>query len=105
MALLDAVLQLIKSSNPTTCLLDPIPSALFQSISKDLLPFITFLINKSLSSGEVPSTPTTTDRTSSRTPTSSVLGPLLFSLGFQSHLCMSVWHLLMDGSSPPEAQS
>ncbi|KAL7875959.1 hypothetical protein AOLI_G00109220, partial [Acnodon oligacanthus] len=51
----DAVLQLIKSSNPTTCPLDPIPSALFQSISKDLLPFITFLINKSLSSGEVPS--------------------------------------------------
>ncbi|KAL6469243.1 hypothetical protein MHYP_G00227670, partial [Metynnis hypsauchen] len=51
----DAVLQLIKSSNPTTCPLDPIPSALFQSISKDLLPFITFLINKSLASGEVPS--------------------------------------------------
>ncbi|KAL7848033.1 hypothetical protein AOLI_G00227510 [Acnodon oligacanthus] len=55
-----AVLQLIKSSNPTTCPLDPIPSALFQSISKDLLPFITFLINKSLSSGEVPSTFKTT---------------------------------------------
>ncbi|KAL7841444.1 hypothetical protein SRHO_G00251350, partial [Serrasalmus rhombeus] len=48
--------QLIKSSNPTTCLPDPIPSALFQSISQDLLPFITFLINKSMSSGEVPST-------------------------------------------------
>ncbi|XP_037388705.1 uncharacterized protein LOC119262025 [Pygocentrus nattereri] len=52
----DAVLQLIKSSNPTTCPLDPIPSALFQSISEDLLPFITFLINESLTSGEVPAT-------------------------------------------------
>ncbi|KAL7841116.1 hypothetical protein SRHO_G00248070 [Serrasalmus rhombeus] len=52
----DAVFQLIKSSNPTTCPLDPIPSALFQPISKDLLPFITFLINKSLASGKVPST-------------------------------------------------
>ncbi|KAL6465781.1 hypothetical protein MHYP_G00259140, partial [Metynnis hypsauchen] len=48
--------QLIKSSNPTVCPLDPIPSALFQSISKDLLPFITFHISKSLASSEVPST-------------------------------------------------
>ncbi|KAL7846620.1 hypothetical protein SRHO_G00216000, partial [Serrasalmus rhombeus] len=52
----DAVLQLIKSSNPTTCPLDAIPSPLFQSTSEDLLPFIMFLINKSLASGEVPST-------------------------------------------------
>ncbi|XP_037398957.1 uncharacterized protein LOC119264423 [Pygocentrus nattereri] len=48
--------KLNKSCNPTTCPLDPIPSALFQSLSEDLLPFITFLINKSLASGEVPST-------------------------------------------------
>ncbi|KAL7841619.1 hypothetical protein SRHO_G00253100 [Serrasalmus rhombeus] len=44
------------SSNPTTCPLDLISSALFQSVFKDLLPFITFLINKFLASGEVPST-------------------------------------------------
>ncbi|KAI4905669.1 hypothetical protein NFI96_026341, partial [Prochilodus magdalenae] len=37
--LTDDVLQLLKSSNPTTCLLDPIPSTLFQSIFKDVLPF------------------------------------------------------------------
>ncbi|XP_076836635.1 uncharacterized protein LOC143482216 isoform X2 [Brachyhypopomus gauderio] len=39
------VLQLLKSSNPTTCPLDPIPSTLFQTVSMDLLPFITFIMN------------------------------------------------------------
>ncbi|KAI4891458.1 hypothetical protein NFI96_024367 [Prochilodus magdalenae] len=48
------VLQLLESSNPTTCPLDPIPSTLLQSISLDLLPFISSLINCSLSSGHVP---------------------------------------------------
>ncbi|KAI4895100.1 hypothetical protein NFI96_002639 [Prochilodus magdalenae] len=50
----DEVLQLLESSNPTTCPLDPIPSPLLRSISLDLLPFISSLINSSLSSGCVP---------------------------------------------------
>ncbi|XP_076864252.1 RNA polymerase II subunit A C-terminal domain phosphatase isoform X1 [Brachyhypopomus gauderio] len=50
----DEVLQLLKSSNPTTCPLDPIPSTLFQTVSMDLSPFITFIMNSSLSSGQVP---------------------------------------------------
>ncbi|KAI4888483.1 hypothetical protein NFI96_000279 [Prochilodus magdalenae] len=48
------VLQLLESSNPTTCPLDPIPSTLLQSISLDLLPFISSPMNSSLSSGCVP---------------------------------------------------
>ncbi|KAI4901607.1 hypothetical protein NFI96_027816, partial [Prochilodus magdalenae] len=40
--------------NPATCPLDPIPSPLLRSISLDLLPFISSLINCSLSSGCVP---------------------------------------------------
>ncbi|KAK1799596.1 hypothetical protein P4O66_000475 [Electrophorus voltai] len=47
------ILQLLTSSNPTTCPLDPIPSVLFQKIARDLLPFIS-VINNSLSSGYVP---------------------------------------------------
>ncbi|KAI4888487.1 hypothetical protein NFI96_000281 [Prochilodus magdalenae] len=47
----DDVLQLLESSNPTTCPLDPIPSPLLRSISLDLLPFISSLMNSSLSSG------------------------------------------------------
>ncbi|KAI4898892.1 hypothetical protein NFI96_006777 [Prochilodus magdalenae] len=50
----DDILQLLESSNPTTCPLDPIPSPLLWSISLDLLPFISSLINCSLSSGCVP---------------------------------------------------
>ncbi|KAK1804865.1 hypothetical protein P4O66_019125, partial [Electrophorus voltai] len=46
------ILQLLTSSNPTTCPLDP--SALFQTIARDLLPFISVIINNSLSSGYVP---------------------------------------------------
>ncbi|KAK1799151.1 hypothetical protein P4O66_007405, partial [Electrophorus voltai] len=48
------ILQLLTFSNLTTCLLDLIPSALFQTIAKDLLPFISVIINNSLSSGYVP---------------------------------------------------
>ncbi|KAK1784067.1 hypothetical protein P4O66_004324, partial [Electrophorus voltai] len=48
------ILQLLTSSNPTTCPLDPITSALFQTITRDLLPFISVIINNSLSSGHVP---------------------------------------------------
>ncbi|KAK1795656.1 hypothetical protein P4O66_001016 [Electrophorus voltai] len=48
------ILQLLTSSNLTTCPLDPIPSALFQTIARDLLPFISVIINNSLSSGYVP---------------------------------------------------
>ncbi|KAK1790488.1 hypothetical protein P4O66_014374 [Electrophorus voltai] len=50
----DEILQLLTSSNPTTCPLDPVPSALFQTITRDLLPFISVIINNSLSSGYVP---------------------------------------------------
>ncbi|KAK1788769.1 hypothetical protein P4O66_002581 [Electrophorus voltai] len=50
----DEILQLLTSSNPTTCPLDPIPPALFQTITRDLLPFISVIINNSLSSGYVP---------------------------------------------------
>ncbi|KAK1785270.1 hypothetical protein P4O66_018659, partial [Electrophorus voltai] len=48
------ILQLLTSSNPTTCPLDPIPSVLFQTIARDLLTFISVIINNSLSSGYVP---------------------------------------------------
>ncbi|KAK3545739.1 hypothetical protein QTP70_011331 [Hemibagrus guttatus] len=50
----EEVLQIIRSCNPTTCPLDPIPSAMLQTISPDLLPFITTVINGSLTSGHVP---------------------------------------------------
>ncbi|KAK3556650.1 hypothetical protein QTP70_011297 [Hemibagrus guttatus] len=50
----EEVLQIIRSCNPTTCPLDPIPSAMLQTISPDLLPVITTVINGSLTSGHVP---------------------------------------------------
>ncbi|KAK3566179.1 hypothetical protein QTP86_028434 [Hemibagrus guttatus] len=50
----EEVLQITRSCNPTTCPLDPIPSAMLQPISPDLLPFITTVINGSLTSGHVP---------------------------------------------------
>ncbi|KAK3508055.1 hypothetical protein QTP70_011851, partial [Hemibagrus guttatus] len=50
----EEVLQITRSCNPTTCPLDPIPSAMLQTISPDLLPFITTVINRSLTSGHVP---------------------------------------------------
>ncbi|KAK3546669.1 hypothetical protein QTP70_031403, partial [Hemibagrus guttatus] len=50
----EEVLQITWSCNPTTCPLDPIPSAMLQTISPDLLPFITTVINGSLTSGHVP---------------------------------------------------
>ncbi|KAK3520976.1 hypothetical protein QTP86_011334 [Hemibagrus guttatus] len=50
----EEVLQIIRSCNPTTCPLDPIPSAMLQTISPDLLLFITTVINGSLTSGHVP---------------------------------------------------
>ncbi|KAK3528741.1 hypothetical protein QTP70_011211 [Hemibagrus guttatus] len=37
----EEVLQITRSCNPTTCPLDPIPSSMLQTISPDLLPFIT----------------------------------------------------------------
>ncbi|KAK3544891.1 hypothetical protein QTP86_027641 [Hemibagrus guttatus] len=45
----EEVLQITRSYNPTTCPLDPIPSAMLQTISPDLLPFITTVINGSWS--------------------------------------------------------
>ncbi|KAK3567474.1 hypothetical protein QTP86_019979, partial [Hemibagrus guttatus] len=50
----EEALQITRSCNPTTCPLDPIPSAMLQTISPDLLPFITTVINGSLTSGHVP---------------------------------------------------
>ncbi|KAK3564028.1 hypothetical protein QTP86_006951 [Hemibagrus guttatus] len=50
----EEVLQIIRSCNPTTCPLDPIPSTMLQTISPDLLPSITTVINGSLTSGHVP---------------------------------------------------
>ncbi|KAK3566633.1 hypothetical protein QTP86_001695 [Hemibagrus guttatus] len=50
----EEVLQITRSCNPTTCPLDPIPSAMLQTISPDLLPFITTVINGSLTSGHFP---------------------------------------------------
>ncbi|KAM9455123.1 putative RNA-directed DNA polymerase from transposon X-element isoform 2-T3 [Clarias gariepinus] len=50
----DEVQQIISSSNPTTCSLDPIPSTMLQAISQDILPFTTTIINHSISSGHVP---------------------------------------------------
>ncbi|KAK3513801.1 hypothetical protein QTP70_028874 [Hemibagrus guttatus] len=50
----EVVLQITRSCNPTTCPPDPIPSAMLQTISPDLLPFITTVINGSLTSGHVP---------------------------------------------------
>ena len=49
------VSQLLLSHHPTTCALDPIPSSLLQAITPDILPFITSLVNSSLSSGCFPS--------------------------------------------------
>ncbi|KAI5090537.1 low density lipoprotein receptor adapter protein 1 isoform X4 [Silurus meridionalis] len=52
----DEILQVIRSCNPTTCPLDPIPSTTLQTITQDLLPFISTIINRSLTSGYVPTT-------------------------------------------------
>ncbi|KAK3539398.1 hypothetical protein QTP70_006301 [Hemibagrus guttatus] len=50
----EEVLQIIWSCNPTTCPLDPISSAMLQTFSPELLPFITTVINGSLTSAHVP---------------------------------------------------
>ncbi|XP_076863636.1 semaphorin-7A isoform X2 [Brachyhypopomus gauderio] len=50
----DKIHQLLTSSDPSTCLLDPVPSTLFQKISRDLLPFISATINNSLVLEHVP---------------------------------------------------
>ena len=49
------VSQLLLSHRPTTCALNPISSSLLQAIAPDILPFITSLVNSSLSSGCFPS--------------------------------------------------
>ncbi|KAK0133336.1 hypothetical protein N1851_031154 [Merluccius polli] len=46
--------KLVMSNHATTCPLDPIPSSLFQAVSSDILPFLTPLINSSLTSGLIP---------------------------------------------------
>ncbi|XP_062599561.1 uncharacterized protein LOC134261111 [Saccostrea cucullata] len=45
------VLRVIKSSKPTTCPTDPIPSKLIKQFSDVILPTIVFIVNKSLTSG------------------------------------------------------
>ncbi|KAI5085848.1 hypothetical protein C0J45_23587, partial [Silurus meridionalis] len=52
----DEILQVIPTCNPTTCPLDPIPSTMLQTITQGLLPFISTIINGSLTSGYVPTT-------------------------------------------------
>ena len=47
------ILQLITNHRATICPLDPIPSAVLQSISGDLLPYLS-IINGSLATGIVP---------------------------------------------------
>ncbi|KAF4088833.1 hypothetical protein AMELA_G00059270, partial [Ameiurus melas] len=48
------VSKLLRSSRPTTCPLDPIPSQLLQSIAPTLLPALTHIFNTSLSTGTYP---------------------------------------------------
>ena len=49
------VSQLLHFHCPSTCALDPIPLSLLQAIAPDIIPFITSLVNYSLSSGCFPS--------------------------------------------------
>ncbi|XP_052351813.1 uncharacterized protein LOC127915630 [Oncorhynchus keta] len=51
----DEISRLVTAGRPTTCPLDPIPSSLLQTISGDLLPYLTSLIKSSLTAGYVPS--------------------------------------------------
>ncbi|KAM9398239.1 uncharacterized protein ACWYII_032095 [Salvelinus alpinus] len=51
----DEISRLVTAGRPTTCPLDPIPSSLLQTISGDLLPYLTSLINSSLTAGYAPS--------------------------------------------------
>ena len=53
--LTDTDVSQLLSHRPNTCTLDPIPSSLLQAIAPDILPFITSLVNSSLSSGYFPS--------------------------------------------------
>ncbi|KAJ8364779.1 hypothetical protein SKAU_G00136100, partial [Synaphobranchus kaupii] len=48
------VLQLVTRHRATTCPLDPIPSEVLQSISAELLPYLSSIINTSLICGHVP---------------------------------------------------
>ncbi|KAG7473875.1 hypothetical protein MATL_G00100340, partial [Megalops atlanticus] len=48
------VLQLITSHRATTCPLDPIPSTLLQSVSGEIAPYLSSIINTSLTTGLVP---------------------------------------------------
>ncbi|XP_029285453.1 uncharacterized protein LOC115006962 [Cottoperca gobio] len=49
------LLQLISSSKPITCSLDPLPTPLLKSCLPVLCPYLTHLFNSSLSHGTVPS--------------------------------------------------
>ena len=51
----EETLSLVTSNRPTTCSLDPVPSTLLQSVAPELLPFLTHLINASLTAGNFPS--------------------------------------------------
>ena len=50
----DEVNKTITSNQATTCPLDAIPSSLLQDVSSDILPFLTSIINSSLTSGIAP---------------------------------------------------
>ncbi len=49
------VLNTIKSSHVTSCLLDPLPVSMFKECMSDLLPVITTIVNRSLLTGQFPS--------------------------------------------------
>ena len=47
--------EIINKTSIKTCVLDPLPSSLLSAVIKDLLPYITAIVNESLSSGRFPS--------------------------------------------------
>ncbi|XP_072033035.1 uncharacterized protein [Amphiura filiformis] len=52
----DEVLDVIKQSHITSCLLDPLPSCIFKESIPELLPMLTKVVNHSLASGYFPAT-------------------------------------------------
>lgn len=51
----DDVLSAMKSSHVTSCLLDPLPVSIFKECMHELLPVITTIVNRSLLTGQFPS--------------------------------------------------
>ena len=51
----DDLLEVIRSSTVTSCNLDPLPSCIFKDCADTLLPALTQIVNKSITSGDFPS--------------------------------------------------